>query len=452
MSASILFDAAVLRSVPCIVLPDEAGYAEACTPWNLAFPLHPAAVAVPRSVDDVIAAVTAAARAGLQVAPMSTGHLASTIAGRLDEALLLRMSELTGVSVDPVARTARVLGGTLWRDVVAAAAPHGLTAPHGSAGDVAVAGYVLGGGISFYGRRHGLASASVRAFEIVTADGTLVRASADEHHELFWALRGGGGSFGTVVAIELDLLPVADVFAGMLLWDVAHAPTVLRTWAAWTSHAPESATTALRIMRFPAIPELPPFLSGRSLVVIDGVILDDDATAAKLLAPLRALAPELDTFTRMPAAGVLDIHMDPPAPTPGVSDHAMMSGLPEEAIAVLLSVAGPGVETPLMVAELRHVGGAFDREQDGALRRLHGRYALFVLCAAPTPELCALGEDVTSEIVQLMSPWANGTLYSNFAEGRADASALYDPAARERLAAVRDHYDPTRLWVAAHAV
>ncbi|HET7800524.1 MAG TPA: FAD-dependent oxidoreductase [Humibacillus xanthopallidus] len=451
MSASTL-DVAALRGVTGLLLAGDAGYDEACTPWNLAFPLSPAAVAVPHSVDEVIAAVTAAAELGLRVAPQSTGHLASTLDGRLDNAMLLRLHELTGVTVDPVARTARVLGGTLWRDVVAAAAPHGLAALHGSAGDVAVAGYVLGGGLSFYGRRHGLACTSVRAFEVVTADGALVRATADEHSDLFWALRGGGFGFGAVVAVELDLLPYAEVYAGMLLWDLSHGAEVLRAWAEWTSRAPESATTSIRFLRFPPIPDLPPLLSGRSLVVIDGAILESDETAAELLAPLRALGPEIDSFGRMPAAGLLEVHMDPPAPTPGVSDHAMLTALPAEAIDTLLAVAGPGVDTPLMVAELRHAGGALDRSTDAALPRLHGQYALFALSAVPAPELLTLGEQVTKATVDAMRPWAAVTDFPNFTERQVAASALYDVATRERLAATRDRYDPTRMWLAAHAV
>ncbi|WP_221629250.1 FAD-binding oxidoreductase [Humibacillus xanthopallidus] len=451
MSASTL-DVAALRDVSGLLLPGDAGYDEASTPWNLAFPLHPTAVAVPHSIDEVITAVTAAAELGLRVAPQSTGHLSSTLAGREDDTLLLRLHELTGVTVDPVARTARMLGGTLWRDVVAAAAPHGLTALHGSAGDVAVAGYVLGGGLSFYGRRHGLACSSVRAFEVVTADGALVRATADEHPDLFWALRGGGFGFGAVVAVELDLLPYADVYAGMLLWDLARGAEVLRAWAEWTSRAPESATTSIRFMRFPPIPDLPPFLSGRSLVVIDGAVLESDERAAELLAPLRALGPEMDTFGRMPAAGLLGVHMDPPAPTPGVSDHAMLTALPPEAIDALIAVAGPGADTPLMVAELRHAGGALDASTDAALPHLCGQYALFALSAVPVPDLLAPGEQVTKAVVDALRPWAAATDFPNFAERQVAASALYDEVTSARLTAIRDRYDPTRMWLAAHAV
>ena len=167
----------------------------------------------------------AAGAAGLRVAPQSTGHGAGALADTdLSNVVLVSLARLRGVTVDPVARTARVLGGTHWNDVLAAAAPHGLTGMHGSAGDVSVAGYALSGGLSFYGRAHGLAVNSVHAVTLVTAAGALVTATADENSDLFWAVRGGSGAFGIVVSLEIDLLPYADVFAGMLLWDASARP------------------------------------------------------------------------------------------------------------------------------------------------------------------------------------------------------------------------------------
>ncbi|GAT74544.1 oxidoreductase [Microbacterium sp. HM58-2] len=442
-----------LRDIECVLLPGDEGFDDACLPWNLAARQRPAAVAVPRASVDVAAVVRAAGDLGLRVMPQSTGHAASAVSGpTLDDVVLLRMHALTGVEVDPVARTARVRGGTLWQDVVAAAAPHGLTALHGSAGDVAVAGYVLGGGLSFYGRAHGLASSTVRAIEIVTADGELLRASAAEHPDLFWALRGGGGSFGAVVAVELDLLPIADVVAGMLLWDLSHGAEVARAWADWSAAAPESVTTTLRFLRLPPLPELPPFLSGRQLVIIDGAILEEDARAAELLAPLRALEPEVDTFTRIPAPGLLGVHMDPPTPTPSVSAHTMLAGLPPDAIDALLAVAGPGVQTPLMFAEIRHLGGALARPTDAALSRLDGTHTVVAVSVAPSAELVELGAEVTRAVVDALRPWSTGGHYANFTEHPVEGASLYGPEAWERLIRIRDVYDPGRTWVAAYGV
>lgn len=446
-------DITALMSLRCVLLPWDAGYAEAAQPWNLAAHQEPAAVAVPESISDVQRVVRTAAELGLRIVPQSTGHLATALADvDLTGTVLLRLHALTGVSVDPGSRTARVLGGTLWRDVVAAASEHGLTALHGSAGDVAVAGYVLSGGLSFYAREHGLAHRTVRAFEVVTSGGALVRASAHEHPDLFWALRGGGGNFGAVVAIELELLPIPDVVAGMLLWDLDRAPEVLPAWIEWTRSAPESATTSLRLMRFPAMPELPPFLSGRRLVVIDGALNETDEEAARVLAPLRALAPEIDTFARIPAPGLLEVHMDPPMPTPAVSAHRMLRTVDEAAVAALLVAAGPEADTPVMFAELRHLGGAVARPQDAALSHLDGEYALLALQMAPTPAHAAAGEIATAAIVDALGAWAAPGAYPNFAERPTDASTMFDADAWERLVRTRGLYDPRGLWVAAHSV
>ncbi|UIP59021.1 FAD-binding oxidoreductase [Agromyces marinus] len=449
-----LTDTSTLRGAGTVLLPGDPGYEAATVPWNLAVVQRPAAVAVPRSTDEVARVVRAATGLGMRVAPQSTGHGAAMLANRsLADAVLVRMHELTGVTIDPAARTARVVGGTLWRDVVTAAAAHGLAALHGSAGDVAVAGYALGGGLSFYGRAHGLASSHVRAVELVTADGGLIRASAEEHSDLFWALRGGGGgNFGVVVAVEIDLIPVADVVGGMLLWDLSRAREVTRAWARWTADLPESATTSLRYLRFPPDPAMPPFLSGRSLVVIDGAILEDDERAAELLAPLRSLDPEIDTFARIPAAGLVDVHMDPPGPVPAVSDHAMLADLPDAAIEALLAVAGPDVDIPLMAAELRHLGGALARPNRGALTLLDGAFALFAVSATPTPELAAAGEAVTRSIASALAPWTSGSTFLNFAEREIDPRTAFDDADWARLVEVRRSVDPTGVFAAAHAI
>lgn len=435
-------------------LPGDPGYDAARLPWNVAVDQRPAAVVVPHSAEEVAAVVRAAAAAGLRIAPQSTGHNAGPLAqGPLDDVVLVRLSEMTGVHIDPDRLQARVVGGTLWQDVVTAAAGHGLAAMHGSSPDVAVAGYTLGGGLSWYARQHGLATHQLTAVELVTADGELVRADADHHPDLFWAVRGGGGNLGVVTAMEFRLLPVADVFAGMLLWDRARAPEVLRAWAAWTREVPDSVTTSIRMMSLPPLPELPPFLSGRQLVVIDGAVLESDERAAELLAPLRALSPEIDTFARMPAAGLVDIHMDPPGPTPAVSQHAMIEAVPEEAVSTLLAEVGPGSSTSLLFAELRHLGGALARPvADGALSHLRGDYALFCIAIAGTPELAAQGLADARAVAAAMAPWASDAHFLSFSEEQVDTSTGYDPASWTRLQEVRAHLDPTGVFVANHQV
>ncbi|EGD56102.1 FAD-binding oxidoreductase [Gordonia neofelifaecis] len=448
-----IIDPTEFRGAGPIHFPGDPDYDRAATPWNCAIVQTPVAVATPRSVEEVIDVVRAAVAAGLRIAPQSTGHGSDAVVGSdMDRAILLRMSEFSGVTIDPDLGTARILGGTLWQAVLDAAAPFGLTALHGSTGDVAVAGFILGGGLSFYGRRHGLATSSVLSIDLVTAGGRLVHASPTSHSDLFWALLGGGGSFGVIVSIEIALLPIADVVAGMLLWDLADAPRVAHAWAQWTRTVPDDSTTTLRMMRFPPLPELPPFLSGRSLVVIDGAVLADDATAADRLAPLRELGPEIDTFGRIPSHQVTAVHMDPPDPTPTTVDHSLLSAFPEDAVDALLDIAGPGVDTPLMFAEIRHLGGALAEPADAALPCLDADYALIAVSAIPVPEAAGPGDAAVHAVVDALASWSTGAFFPNFHGRPEDTAACFDQSSWDRLRRTRQVYDPAGIWVAGHAV
>lgn len=436
-----------------VFLPGDDDYDRVRTPWAVQVDQRPAAVAVPHSAEDVVDVVRAAVAAGLRIAPQSSGHGASPFArADLSDVVLIRLSEFTGVTIDPDLRIARVVGGTLWEEVVQAAAPFGLAALHGSSPDVAVAGYTLGGGLSWYGRQHGLAAHHLRAVEIVLPDGRLVRADAEREPELFWALKGGGGSFGVVTALEFDLLPVRSAYAGMLLWPGERAGEVAHAWASWTQGLPNAATTALRLMNFPPLPELPPFLSGRKLVVLDGAILASDDEAAEILAPMRALSPEMDTFARMPAPALTRIHMDPEGPTPSVSNSVLLRALPGDAVCALLEAAGPSSGTSLLAAEIRHVGGAAGTPAHAALDRLRGEYLAFFIGIAPTPEMAARGLADAARAVEALAPWASGGRYLNFDDNAVEVSAGYEASAWARLQQVREAVDPGRRMVANHPV
>ncbi|MDF2145493.1 FAD-binding oxidoreductase [Knoellia sp. p5-6-4] len=436
-------------------LPGDPGYEMARMPWNVAVDQRPAAVAFPRSATEAAELVVCAARAGLRVAPQSTGHAAGPLAeGSLEDVVIARTSEMTEVTVDPSAQTVRVGGGVLWQQVVEAAAPHGLAALHGSSPDVAVAGYALGGGIGWYARKLGLATNSILAVEIVTADGQVSRVDHDSDHDLFWAVRGGGGNFGLVTALELRLYPIADAYAGMLLWDRQHADVVVREWARWSASAPDEVTTSLRVMSFPPMPELPDFIRGRQLVVIDGAVLSDDGAAEELLAPLRDLAPEMDTFARVPAAALSRLHMDPEGPTPAVSGSIMLDGLPAEAIDAFLAEVGPGSTSTLLAAELRQLGGALGRVHHGAgaLPRLDAAYAGFFVAIAATPEMAAQGLLDAKRLEAVLAPWSRGRSFLNFSEGRVDTSTAFDHDVWVRLGNVRAKVDPDGVFVANHQI
>jgi FAD/FMN-containing dehydrogenase len=455
-AAGRLADAAALRGLcgGAVHLPGDSGYDAARMPWNVAIDQRPAAVAYPADAAEAADVVRAAAAAGLRVAVQSTGHNPGPL-GALDDVVLLRTSAMTAVTVDPTGRRARVGGGTLWLDAVEAAAPHGLAALHGSSPDVGIAGYSLGGGIGWYARALGLATNSLTALEVVTADGSIVRADAEHEPDLFWALRGGGGNFGVVTALELALYPIETAYGGMLVWDWTESEKVLRRYVEWGPGAPDSVTTAFRILQLPPIPDIPEPFRGRSLAVIDGAVLGTDEEAERILAPLRELRPEVDTFARVPAASLVRVHMDPEGPTPGVSDSAMLGALPDVALDALLGAAGPGSGSSLLVAaELRQLGGALGRPHPGAgaLPMLDGDWVLFAVGIAPTPEAAEQGLADAGRVAEAMAPWSNGRHYLNFVEHAVDASAGYRPETWARLQAVRAATDPDGLFVANHRV
>lgn len=434
-------------------LPGTAPYDEQRMPWNVSVEQRPAAVAVPTSAAQVAELVRAAAELGLRVAAQSTGHAAAPLAAHgLVETVLLRTGAMRDVQVDPVRRVARVEAGARWSDVIAAAAPHGLAALHGSAPHVGVVGYTVGGGLSWYARCHGLAAHGLRRADVVNAVGELVLADRATDPELLWALRGGGGNFGVITSVEIELHDVGRPYAGLMLWDIDRADEVLRAWAAWCETAPESVTTSFRIMRFPEMPHLPPFLNGRAVVILDGAVIGTEEEARPLLEPLRALAPELDTFTTMDAAGVGGIHMDPVDPTPAVGAGTVVRELSSEAIDAYLAAVGAGVESPVFMAELRQAGGALVRPADAALSHVEGSHIGMFLAPAPTPELHSTGGRATQELADVLAPWSTGGVFLNLTDRAVEPSRAFTSEAWQRLVAVRARLDPQGAFVAGHRI
>jgi FAD/FMN-containing dehydrogenase len=388
---------------------------------------------------------------GLRIAMQGTGHNATPM-GPLDGTVLVKTSEMRAVEIDEAHCVARIEAGALWSDVTAPASEAGLAALAGSSPDVGVVGYTLGGGLSWLGRKYGLAANRLLAVELVTADGRLVRATRHDQPELFWALRGGGGNFGAVVAIEFELIPLRKVYAGMLLFDWENAREIMHTWREWTSTVPESVTTSFRIMQLPPLPELPDFLRGRKLVIIDGAIVEGDERAAEILAPLRALGPEMDTFASIPPVGLSYIHMDPEEPMPGISDSALLSSLPAEAVDAIIDVAGPGSGSPLVMVELRHIGGALGRYAGGAVSRFEGEYLYFAGGVPVDAALVAAIEARFALVAGALEPYTNGRQYLNFAERPHNPAAFYGEETYARLRRVKAQVDPLEIFRGNHQI
>jgi len=434
-----------------VVAPADEGWDFARRAWNLAVDQRPALVAFPTDSADVVAIVDWARANGLKVAPQATGHNAAAIAS-LENTVLLSTQRMRGVEIDVEAQTARVQAGTLWLEVTDASSPHGLFPLSGSSPDVGVVGYTLGGGLSWLARKHGLAANSVTAIELVTADGELLRATADEHADRFWALRGGGGNFGVVTAMEFRLFEYGEVYAGMFLFPFERAGEVLRAWNRWTRTASEDITTSMRLIHFPPLPELPDFLRGRSVAAIDGAFAGDADAGAEAIAALRELGPELDTWGMVPAAALSHLHMDPEEPVPYIGAAAMLGTLDDAALDAMTEHTQPGA--PLMFTELRHLGGALARvpEGAGATGSLEGEYLFFSVGMLMAPELAAPIAAAGAQALAALASYETRSSFLNFVEHPTDASKLYTREAYQRLCAVRAAVDREHLMVSNHPI
>jgi FAD/FMN-containing dehydrogenase len=423
------------------------------SPWNLRNSDYPAAVAYPALPEEVAEVVKAAAAAGLSVAPQGTGHGAPALGGRLADAVLLRTSAMTELSLDPATRIARVGAGVLWGDVAEEAGRHGLASLHPSSPDVGVVGYTLGGGIGWYARRLGLQCNVVTAIELVLADGTFVRATADSDADLFWALRGGGTPLGVVCALEFELVPIRDVVAGFLAWDWTAVERVLPSWVTWCDDATEAVTSSFRLVDVPELDDLPVDVRGRRLVVIDGAVLGDDAFADDLLAPLRALAPELDTTTRVPAADLVRLHLEPEGPMPAYATSTLVSDLPDAAIAAIIGSVGPGSGTSLTVAELRQLGGALSRPDPhgGILDSLDGAFLALGVGFGFEPDDWPQQNADAARFLASVEPWASGHTYLPMLDDSSDTRKAFPPDVHARLTEIRRMVDPDGLFMAPHA-
>jgi FAD/FMN-containing dehydrogenase len=452
-AAATALDTLALRLDGDLVRPEDAGWDEARTAWNLAVDQQPVAVVLAESASDVAETILAARADGLRVAPQGTGH-AATALGDLAGTILLRTTRMRDVQVDPVARRARVEAGVVWQEVTDAAAEHGLAALAGSSHDVGVLGYSLGGGVSWLARKLGLAANSIVSAEIVDADGRIRRIDADNDPELFWAIRGGGGSFAVVTALELQLFPVEEVYAGVLFFPLERAQEVLEAYFEWAEETPDEISSCGRIMRFPPFPEIPEPLRGNAFALVEVVYAGDAAAAEALVAPLRALGPALDTLAVIPARELSKLHMDPPGPVPGSGDGRLVAGIDAEAVRAVVEAAGAESGSSLLSVEFRQLGGALDRSKpgDGAATFAGSSYAVFAVGIAATPQMRDATERDVARVIDAIEPYDSGRDYMNFRESRSTGERLFSGGAFERLRAIKRRVDPADVILSNHPV
>jgi hypothetical protein len=437
-----------------VVTPEQGAWETARRAWNLAVDQLPAAIVYPESAPDVSAATSLATDMGLRIAAQGTGHNAAPF-GDLSDTVLVKTERMRGVQIDPISRVARVEAGVLSLELVEAAAAHGLATLAGSSPDVGVIGYTLGGGMSWLGRKLGLAANNVVAVELVTADGSVVRADRESEPDLFWALRGGGGNFGVVTALEVRLFPITEVYAGILWYPLEAGEEVLCAWMELAEgEIPDELTTVGRLVSLPPIPEIPEEIRGKSFAVVEVIHAGDPVSADALLQPLRALGPINDTIGRMTMPELSHLHMDPEQPVPGVGDGMMLGELTSAAITDLFDVAGPNTELPLLSIEMRHLDGELGRARpdNGALASIEARYAMYAVGIAPVPEAVAPTGAQVEAVKQALLPWSARQMYLNFAETVRDAGTFWGEHAYRRLRRIKARVDPGELLRANHPI
>ena len=432
----------------------DDGLAGEVAAWNVAVQHTPAVAVGATCAADVAAAVSWAVAQGLGVAVQATGHgPVRNAAG----SLMITTRRMQGVSIDPGRRIARVEAGVKWARVLELAADHGLAGLCGSSSDVGVVGYTLGGGMGSLGRKFGFSADHVHALEIVTADGRLRRASADTEPELFWAVRGGKGNFGIVTAIEIELMPVDSLYAGGIFFTADDAPALLHRFRQWAPTLPDEVSTSIAIMRMPPMEELPPPLRGRTVVHLRYAYAGaDHAEAERLLSPMKVLGTIVLGYVGPIRTDEMDsIHMDPVDPMPAWEKGMLLADLPAEAVDTLLAAAGPQVEIPIFMTELRLMGGALGR-QPAVPNAVPGRGAQFLVevIGPGIPELAQVVPMVGKGVLGALAPWRAPETMINFlgdVTGPEEVAAAYRPETIERLREVKAAVDPGGVFSFGHA-
>ncbi|MCG5219652.1 FAD-binding oxidoreductase [Streptosporangium sp. KLBMP 9127] len=420
-----------------VLAPGEPGFDDATRPWNAAIEQPVAAVVEAADADDVAALVRFARSAELTVSAQPSGHGAS---GDVNGVILVRTARLDEVEIRPEERLARVGAGVRWGELLAAAGPYGLTGLAGSSPVVSVVGYTLGGGLSWYSRRYGFASDSVRAFEIVDADGTRARVTADSDADLFWAMQGGGGDFALVTAMEFDLHPSPELYGGRMLWPVERAPEVLEAFREITAEAPDDLTTWFDLLNFPG---------AEPWVAVHAAYLGTADEGRSLLSRLDGIGDLIsDSRASLPAADLGTIAAEPTAPSPGLGRGELLTGLDDDTVKSLLSAP----IDPLLRVQLRHLGGALARPSDTPAGSITEAYNLYMLGSLANPDRAAAIRARQLELRNALAPQISGRkLFTYLAPGER-AAAAFSTETLARLQDVKRKKDPSGVFKSNYPV
>src|SRR3954470_22987065 len=434
-----------------LVRTTDSDYDQARAIWNGAHDRYPALIVRAAGVADVMRALEFARSEELTVAVRSGGHSIPGFSS-VDGGLVIDLSPMQGVRVDPVRRVARAEAGVTWSSLDHETQAFGLATTGGLVSSTGIAGFTLGGGIGWLMRKHGLAADNLIAADLVTADGRLVHASKDENADLLWGLRGGGGNFGVVTSLEYQLHEVGPMITGGgVFYPADKAADVLRAYRGWVGTAPDELTTLVNLLTCPPAPFLPEDWHGKPLVAVIGMHAGPADEAERALRPLRNIAtPVADLFGPMPYVAMQSL-VDP-LWGPGASSYmkaGFLRGLDDEAIDTLIAHHAT-VTSPKTEIHVQHLGGAVARVPAHATA-FGGRTAPFVLniiASTFTDEGYDEAVDWAQATYSALVPALTGGAYVNFLsnEGSERVRAAYGASTYDRLVALKDEYDPTNVF------
>ncbi len=439
----------------------QPGYDDARVIYNGMFDRRPALIARCRGAADVMDVVRFASRRRLLTAVRGGGHSVAG-ASMCDEGLVIDLSQMSGVVVDHKRRVARVQGGATWADVDRETQAFGLATPGGIVSHTGVAGLTLGGGIGWLRNKYGLSCDNLVSADVVTADGAVLTANADENADLFWALRGGGGAFGAVTSFEFRLRPVGPMVAAVFsMYPMAATRDVVKRWREWVASAPEEATSEIAMWTAPAAQSLPFSVHDREVVIAAGVYAGDLQEGLRVLRPLREFGAPLGEIVGEIPYRIVQRAFDPFFPNTGeVISYwkSLYLGDLNDAAIEIMADSAENRSSPSTMVFVQHLGGAVRRlrpdETAFAIRD-----AAFVMNfmgnwrdARETPGHVAW----VREAWKRLSPHSTGAVYMNYL-GREERDA--DSLARatfganyDRLVQIKAKYDPTNLFRLNHSI
>jgi FAD/FMN-containing dehydrogenase len=424
-----------------LILPSDPRYDEARHVWNGMIDRYPAAVARCQTVEDVVAAVRFAREHKLPIAVRGGGHNAAGLAV-VDDGLVIDLTEMNAVEVDPERRIARAGGGATWADFDAATQAYGLATTGGAISMTGIAGLTLGGGLGWLMRKYGLACDNLIGAQVVLADGSVVQTSETERPELLWGLRGGGGNFGVVTEFAFRLYPLDGVYAGLILHPRERAVAGLRWYRDVTQAAPDAMTTFFALLHTP---------DGIPVFGFMPAFAGDAAAGEAAVAGFRDFGePIVDMVGPMPYAALQQMLDEGFMPGPHVYWRShFLTGLPDEAIDIIVAGAN-AAPSPLSAVVVEEFGGAVARvgQDETAFDLRDAEYNLAIIGRWLDPADADVNITWARDLWEALRPFAHGVYvnYLGVGDGAERVREAYSPEKFARLAALKREYDPENVF------